>query len=356
MLWPTTRLAACLLAVRPSHRCAPPHCAESRIFSADFSTACEAQLEVLSELITPLAGAAIFARSENPKDGNLEFYPVAVWPVAQGVFYVGENTPAVRQSPSLPGRTDASLLLPGYPFLPTELTASTMSDGGLSVPLAYKANMLGVLAIWREGRSGDGDAPPKPARAWTSAERRQAERVARTLAVAAVLDRGNGGAAAEAEPPPAPPVPPPQQQTPLAGVDLELARRSRRRTTVVRVRPSLGVDGGSGRVSAESHALLLREISALLAASVHQLNSPLSAVRTLAKLLLRRLEGDDLTNREIARDILIQAERLSELIQVHPLSIRSLSGRLWPSLAFSGRLRPSMTFYGLLQPSPNLSG
>ena len=71
------------------------------------------------------------------------------------------------------------------------------------------------------------------------------------------------------------------------------------------------------RLDEESYDLLLREVRGLLTASVHQLNSPLSAVRTLSKLLLRRLDGssEDTMSRELARDILIQAERLSELIQ-----------------------------------------
>ena len=180
-----------------------------------------------------------------------------------------------------------------------------MADGGLSVPLTYKSNMLGVLAIWRE--AGGSDVPrvkkKKRKRGWSDAEKRLAERVARTLAVAAVLDRG-GGEAHEA------PSSAPSQLQP-SSADLG--------TAVGPMRPAgVGRGGGDaldGSVASENHAMLLREISSLLAASVHQLNSPLSAVRTLAKLLLRRLDGDDLTNREIARDILLQAEQLSELIQ-----------------------------------------
>ena len=66
-----------------------------------------------------------------------------------------------------------------------------MADGGLSVPLIYKLDMLGVMAIWREGGA---DAAAPPAAGWSPAERRQAERVARTLAVAAALERRDGAA------------------------------------------------------------------------------------------------------------------------------------------------------------------
>ncbi len=118
---------------------------EAVAYSAAFATACEAQLEVLSESIQPLVGAAVLARRE-AADGSLEFFPVAVWPSGQGVFVVGEKTPATRGAPSLPGSTDAACLLSSYPFLPTDGSASPMPDGGLSVPLVYKAQMLGVLA------------------------------------------------------------------------------------------------------------------------------------------------------------------------------------------------------------------
>ena len=256
-------------------------------FSADFATACEAQLEVLSETLTQLSRAAVFARRENPADGALEFYTVAVWPVAQGVFTVGENEPAARAKPSLPGLTDASLLLPSYPFLPTEDSPSTpMEDGGLSVPLRYKSDVHGVLAIWRGG------SPTSSS--WSQQDKRKAERVARTLAVAAALDRASSSSEDEND----------------AEEDKKAAKIAK--PVVERAVQEAFADQGLD-VNAESRALLLREVQAMLAASVHQLNSPLSAVRTLSKLLLRRL--DDTTNRELARDILIQAERLSELVE-----------------------------------------
>ena len=58
----------------------------------------------------------------------------------------------------------------------------------------------------------------------------------------------------------------------------------------------------------------------MLHTSVHQLRSPLSAVRTLSKLLLRRLDGEerDSVSRELAKDILMQAERFEDLL--HPVS------------------------------------
>ena len=337
------------LGSRPvSQRATPP----SLQFSSTFSTAAEAQLEVLSELIRPLDRAAVFARRENPTDGSLEFYPVAVWPVAQGIFLVGEDTPAERAAPSLPGELPASLLLPSYPFMPTgESPATPMTDGGLSVPLAYKSDTYGVLAIWRrdgDASSGEGevgDAVPS----WSPTECRQAERVARTLAVAAALDRASTApreTEEESEDFERQPSPPRPSQAQVAA---QLAQSA---PPAGQLPPSESLlEDDLDDLASESHAVLLLEVRAMLAASVHQLNSPLSAVRTLSKLLLRRL--DDTTNRELARDILIQAERLSELIQpIDRLSL-SLPASKWQAaeIAASPLAAPS-----LAAPAPQSGG
>ena len=176
--------------------------------SPEFADACMSQFEVLSETL-PLARAAVFVQSEDTESGALEFFPVAVWPKVQPVFLVGEKTPAERALPkfSLPGGQDATSLLPSYPFLsPTGADGAPIStplpDGGLSVPLAYKSDTFGVLALWRDGRRATPALSSRPgsdsAVMWSELERRQAERVARTLAVAAALDRATSAAAPQA--------------------------------------------------------------------------------------------------------------------------------------------------------------
>ena len=284
--------------------------------SPEFAAACEAQFEVLAETM-PLRRAAVFVHSEDLTSGNLEFFPVAVWPVSQPVFVVGENEPAAVASPSLTGGQGATSLLPEYPFLPATRedgvsAGALLADGGLSVPLAYKADTLGVLAIWRDGGAaprssvvssrpaGDysrGTAPDSSA--WSAAERRQAERVARTLAVAAALDRASGGSTGATGVD--------ERSTAVGGASPEL--RSRAGEGSSSSGSGSGSSSSSGAVTSatevanESHELLLREIRALLQGSVHQLNSPLSAVRTLSKLLLRRLDGDDTVSREVTRGV-----------------------------------------------------
>ena len=52
----------------------------------------------------------------------------------------------------------------------------------------------------------------------------------------------------------------------------------------------------------------------MLSETLHQVKNSLSAVRMFGKLLLRRLPGNDKMNRELAKDILIQSDRLVDLL------------------------------------------
>ena len=193
-------------------------------------------------------------------------------------------------------------------------------------------------------------------------------RAARTLAVAAKLDskkaiarggspRNRGGAA-----------------TPAAGGDED---------------PLTALMAeAAAQMAAEQQKEILREVQQILHASVHQLNSPLSAMRTLSKFLLRRLEPrhshpnhshphhsdphhsdldhsttttrcsqpapihlsqipllcrldpDDSTNREIVRDILLQAEYMDDLIQPLDRLAAQLPSAATSALTTSGEVGP----------------
>ena len=125
-----------------------------------------------------------------------------------------------------------------------------MADAGLSVPLVYNNVVLGVLAVWRQdGVTSEAE--------WGSAQRNMLEQVARTLAIAAILD---------------------QQQS---------SKQSGRGQVVAEGEAWGGGGAAKGGVSSEQADVVLREVQMLLHMSVHQLRSPLSAVRTLSKLLLR---------------------------------------------------------------------
>ena len=225
--------------------------------SSEFVDVAQAQFSMLGGSGLQVSRAAVYLRREDD-EGVLEFIPVAVWP-EQGVWVVGgsgssdvlDQGLATIPTPMLPGGATAESLLPRYPFM--ERGSSTMADAGLSVPLVYNNIVLGVLAVWRQDGVTSSEAE------WGSAQRNMLEQVARTLAIAAVLD---------------------QQQT---------SKQSGRAAAAEGEAWGGAAEGG---VTSEQADVVLREVQMLLHMSVHQLRSPLSAVRTLSKLLLRRLDGD----------------------------------------------------------------
>jgi len=228
--------------------------------SSEFVDVAQAQFSMLGGSGLQISRAAVYLRREDDA-GVLEFIPVAVWP-EQGVWVVGgsgssdvlDQGLATIPTPMLPGGATAESLLPRYPFM--ERGSSTMADAGLSVPLVYNNVVLGVLAVWRQDGVTSSEAE------WGSAQRNMLEQVARTLAIAAILD---------------------QQQT---------SKQSGRGQAAAEGEAWGGGGAAEGGVTSEQADVVLREVQILLHMSVHQLRSPLSAVRTLSKLLLRRLDGD----------------------------------------------------------------
>jgi hypothetical protein len=223
-------------------------------FSPEFCSLCQAQFEVLVTMLEARR-CALYFRREDPLTGNLEFVPAAVYPEHQRVWVVGEG-PEGRPSSGLfelPGFISAENLMPDYPFNrggADGTTAIDISEGGLSVPVQYGNMVIGMLAVWRDQSSGK--------EAWTTREKSQVSKVASSLALAVVLDQRNQYSYNEA-------------------------------------------------LNAESLRNMLSE-------TLHQVKNSLSAVRLFGKLLLRRLPGDDLMNRELAKDILIQSDRMVELL------------------------------------------
>ena len=248
--------------------------------SSEFVDVAQAQFSMLGGSGLRISRAAVYLRREDD-EGVLEFIPVAVWP-QQGVWVVGGtgSSASLDQSlaevprPMLPGGTTAESLLPRYPFIERQgggsaraYVATTMADAGLSVPLAYNNVVLGVLAVWRQGA---------PEAEWGSAQRNMLEQVARTLAIAAVLDRRQG--------------------------DMRQGDRRQGGRAAAAEGEAWGDAAAEGGVASEQADVVLREVQMLLHMSVHQLRSPLSAVRTLSKLLLRRLDGDAIS-REVRTSV-----------------------------------------------------
>ena len=237
--------------------------------SPEFTALCQAQFEVLASVV----GASrchLYFRREDPSTGRLEFVPAVVYPEKQRVWVVGEGPTGLPSSGAmqLAGFIPATSLLPEYPFVKTK------REGGPSSSVVEIED--GGLSVPIEYNSivlgmlavwRDSDAQ------WTEAERSQVQGIATSLAIAVVLDQRNQWQEA---------------------------------------------------VQAESLRKMLSE-------TLHQVKNSLSAMRMFGKLLLRRLPGNDKMNRELAKDILIQSDRLVDLL----LPIDSLT-RL-PSLSPSKR-------------------
>ena len=219
--------------------------------SPEFTALCQAQFEVLVSVL----GASrcdLYFRREDPRTGQLEFVPAAVYPEKQRVWVVGEG-PTGRPATGaieLAGFIPATSLLPEYPFVKTNReggpsSAVEIKDGGLSVPIEYGSVVMGMLAVWREGNEE-----------WTDAERKQVQTISTSLALAVVLDQKH------------------QWQ----------------------------------------EAVQAQSLRKMLSETLHQVKNSLSAVRMFGKLLLRRLPAKDKMNRELAKDILIQSDRLVDLL------------------------------------------
>ena len=256
--------------------------------SPEFTSLCQAQFEVLASVV----GASrchLYFRREDPSTGRLEFVPAVVYPEKQRVWVVGEGPTGLPSSGAmqLAGFIPAASLLPEYPFVKTK------REGGPSSSVVEIED--GGLSVPIEYNSivlgmlavwRDSDAQ------WTEAERSQVQGIATSLAIAVVLDQRNQWQEA---------------------------------------------------VQAESLRKMLSE-------TLHQVKNSLSAMRMFGKLLLRRLPGNDKMNRELAKDILIQSDRLVDLL----LPIDSLT-RL-PSLSPGPRDRPPSFLLKQAQEGPERGG
>ncbi|CAB1105364.1 unnamed protein product [Ectocarpus sp. CCAP 1310/34] len=165
----------------------------------------------------------------------------------------------------------SELLLPaatGHEMNADSPDAVEGGDGDLSAPIVYSSLLLGMMTVFKNG-NGDGKARQPSTREnsapknieearvlWDERDKRLLETIARSVGVAAVLDQKQRWAA------------------------------------VMQVEP-------------------LRKV---VAESLHQVKNPMTALRTFGKLLLRRLPQDDTLNRELAKDIILQSDRLVDIL------------------------------------------
>eukprot|EP00903_Cladosiphon_okamuranus_P006858 g6679.t1 len=258
---------------------APAAGGEGMVGSPEFVGLVKAQFGVLVSVLG-VDRVVLFARRENAETGELEFVPAIEYPEGSTLVWSADGGPG------------SEVLLPPEAETAEQTMraedwdnpgAAESSDGGLSAPIVYASLVLGMVTVFREetgaaavsGAGGDvleegharagrvsvGDSPgedegAEPAAAWGERDKVLLETVASSVAMGAVLDQKQKWAA------------------------------------VMQVEP-------------------LRKV---VAEALHQVKNPMTALRTFGKLLLRRLPQDDTLNRELAKDIILQSDRLVDIL------------------------------------------
>jgi signal transduction histidine kinase len=185
----------------------------SPAWSPEFVTLCQAQLELLGQLLQ-VSHCTMYLRESAER---WSFVPVATYPQNQAA-------------------------LPGSPWL------TNAKPDQLVLPLVQGEVLLGLLVLLRPGML------------WSGWEQEQLHRAAQTLVLAWRLEQ--------------------QRQ--------------------------------DWQIQAQNLALGQAQHRELLATVLHQLRSPLSALKTFAKLLYKRLAGTP--NQEVLAGMLAQTERIAELL------------------------------------------
>jgi signal transduction histidine kinase len=230
--------------------------------SSEFVALCKSQVAVLTQGLGA-ALSAVYLTEELIEGTQAKLIPVVVYPEAAGVW---EEENPVLVLPDFGGKIDriprlsraAPRLLPQVDERDRTMN-STSSDwddnvlqrqGQVVLPLMHEGVVMGLLIAGRE------DQP------WNEKELATIERIARTIAIACIMDRRRVWF---------------EQQFTQAS-RLQAQQRDR------------------------------------LDDLLHQLRNPLTALRTFGKLLIKRLLPED-RNRDIASSIVRESDRLQELLK-----------------------------------------
>ncbi|MGF1460920.1 MAG: ATP-binding protein [Leptolyngbyaceae cyanobacterium] len=223
--------------------------------SAEFATLCQSQLAMITEWVGAESAAVYLAESWSDQM-TPKLLPVAVYPreATRQEAVVGDKAlPKVSaKSTALLNQSGAVAVKPW-----ADNTFSTDTDPGeqsmeaqrLAIPMMHEGGVLGILVGWRTDRD------------WLDTDRHRMEECARSLSLACVLDqRGQW------------------LKTQMSSLDHVQAQQSDR-----------------------FHELL------------HQLKSPLTALKTFGRLLNRRLPSED-PNQRLVSNMLRESDRMQELL------------------------------------------
>ncbi|MBD2040720.1 sensor histidine kinase [Microcoleus sp. FACHB-672] len=238
--------------------------------SSEFVALCRAQLALLTQGLRASL-SVVYLTEELVEGAEAKLIPIAAYPETAVVWE--ENAP-LRLLPERAGAAFPRLLsaAPGIipsvdalidsqtPFFDQKADRGQAGEGDeedswqqqrqIILPLMHEGVVMGLLVTSREDRP------------WNKRERSQIERIAHTLALACILDQRS-----------------------------EWSDHNYRQQQLIH---------------AQQHDILDNLL--------HQLRSPLTALKTFGKLLLRRLLPGD-GNRDIASSIVRESDRLQELLQ-----------------------------------------
>ena len=228
--------------------------------SSEFVALCRSQVALLTQVLG--ASLSVIYLSEELVEGaEVQIVPVAAYPESvtlekpsQFVLPPGKDgATANARSISADVSVDKLLSASDAPIDLSVLAQPLKGELGqrqVVLPLIHEGIVLGLLVTERSDRP------------WTTWERSQIERVAATIALACVMDQR-------------------AQWLDQTG---------------------------------HQQRLLQNEQHDVLDNLLHQFKSPLTALRTFGKLLLRRLRPED-SNREVATSIVRESDRLQDLLQ-----------------------------------------
>jgi signal transduction histidine kinase len=220
--------------------------------SSEFVALCRSQVTLLAQALGASL-SVVYLTEEFVEDTQPRLIPVAAYP---DLSVASENANRLALMPDAQSPSKNPFMLPHEATKHHDASqgrfesSALMQPRQLVLPLVHDGLVLGLLVTERDDR------------AWSSWERSQVDRIADTLSLACVLDQRAQWLDQS------------QQQNQLA--------------------------------QQQQHDVMDNLL--------HQLRSPLTALRTFGKLLMKRLAPSD-PNREIADSIVQQSDRLQELLQ-----------------------------------------
>lgn len=241
--------------------------------SPEFHSLCEAQFRILEESLA-IDNFVLFFRSENGRSGTLEFVPICSFPGLSSVWVVEES------QGSLPFILHQPASLPGGmepSYLLPDYPFVSFREGTIYL---LKDGYITVPIHYDRIVMGLLLIGKKGKYVWTKEEQFQILQSAKTIAVACTLN----------------------------------LRWQMNSTSTVQ----------------------LPKVQKMFSNMFHQVQSPLMAMKTFAKLLLKRLSHDDI-NTELVENILFQADRLQELLS----PLQNMNERLLNSSSAGGLSYPN---------------